>query len=152
VNRSSLEFVAPVVAPDQAVSLTLENKPVWAAMLSSSWIVIGVAGVALLIAGALGDPSRRRMFCAAGWVAIAAGLLGQHTGAVAFFIGLGLFLGLGVLVPIIVAVVKEERHRPTPPDKPEESDRRTRCGGDFSICFAGGFLRTSSRHYRLVWY
>ena len=48
VNRASLEFVAPVVAPDQAVSLTLENKPVWAAMLSATWIVIGVAGVALL--------------------------------------------------------------------------------------------------------
>ncbi len=122
VNRASLEFVAPVVAPDQAVSLTLENKPIWAAMLSTSWIVIGVAGVALLIVGALGDPRRRRMFCAAGWVAIAAGLLGQHTGAIAFFIGLGIFLGLGVILPIIVAVIQDERNRPKPPDKPGEGE------------------------------
>ncbi|MFT5881655.1 MAG: hypothetical protein ACI9FG_000140 [Crocinitomicaceae bacterium] len=97
VNSQSFEVVAPVVSPDQEITLELSNQPKSAAMRSTTWTLVASAGAIFIVAsvfmGALQAPWMRAIAMAA----VGLGLLGQRGGAIPFFLVLALVAGLLML-------------------------------------------------------
>lgn len=106
-NLSELTFATAVVPADALIALELDHVAAWRSGIVAWGLAAIVGGVALVIAG-----GRAAALRVAGVIAIAAGVLAQHGGAVAFF---GL-VALAVLGRAMAPVLRGwRRAAPVPP-------------------------------------
>lgn len=90
VNAESFEVIAPVVSPGQAIELHLKNESLSSAMISYPWIAVAVVSL-LALGGSFFHPILRLPGVRALAVAlIFLSALGQHGGAILFFLLLAL--------------------------------------------------------------
>lgn len=97
VNAQTFEVVAPVVSPDQEVTLELSNQPKAAAMRSTTWTLVASAGAIALVASVFLRALEASWIRGIAMTAIGLGLLGQRGGAIPFFLVLALVAGLLML-------------------------------------------------------
>ncbi len=114
VNRTSLEFVAPVVEAGEAVTLNLKNAAAAEAMLSVPGVVMALVGIAIFL-GAQVMAGLRPPLLATGAGLVAWGLLMQRGGAIAFFAFLALLVGVALLLPALIEALRATANRPRPP-------------------------------------
>ena len=122
VNLANLEYVMPVVAPGEVVTMEVGNVAPWQAMLSVSGVLLIVAGVGLLgmrvwagMAGSSGSSEApvnwegvRPYLAPVALGLIGLGLLSQRMGAVPFFGGFGLLLLLVHGLPGLAGLLKKK--------------------------------------------
>lgn len=100
VNRQSFEVVAPVIAPEKAIELQMSNQPTNRAMRSTPWAIVGGLGALTLLASLFQRQLRNPLARALAISLLALGLLGQHGGAVPFYLFTAL-LALGMLFTLL---------------------------------------------------
>jgi hypothetical protein len=124
VNLANLEYVMPVVAPGEVLTMEVGNVAPWQAMLSVSGVLLIVAGVVLLgmrvwagMQGRSADGSSgasakgegvRPYLAPVAFGLIGLGLLSQRMGAVPFFGGFGLLLLLVHGLPGLAGLLKKK--------------------------------------------
>jgi len=114
-NLGTLEYTSPAVLSEHPLMVKLANVEPWQAHLSSSGLLLALAGVACLVWAllrAVGGDSHVRLLIGAGIALVGYGLLAQRGGAVLFFVVFGLALFAGMLVPWTVAFFKGLKRKP----------------------------------------
>jgi len=97
VSLSTLEFVAPVIEPGEALSLQLKDQSRLQSLTSPAGLLAALTGVILLLSGWL--TKAPRWLALPAWICIIGGLLAQHGGAPFAFYALAAFLLLTAVWP-----------------------------------------------------
>ena len=98
VSLGTLEFVAPVIEPGEALSLHLKDQSRLEALTSPAGLFALGSGIILLLISQM--PNGKRSLALPAWAGIIGGLLAQHGGAQWAFAALAAFILLTAILPV----------------------------------------------------